>query len=157
MSNKTTLQNNNALISQNNTDLQTLINAANALPDAGGSGGGSVETCTVTVDNMDCQNMQMVATLVIDGIETIYTTEGDHNAHNYPPITLNNVKCGSAIVVEIPGSIVALCDVFIEADYDDAVVKMYTSSNKDRTDYYTNTFVFRAPTVANANSTIFIM
>lgn len=51
MSNKTTLQSNNALISQSNTNLQALINTANALPDAGsgGSGGGSVETCTITI------------------------------------------------------------------------------------------------------------
>lgn len=41
MSNKSRLQ-------TNNTNLQALIDKANALPDAGGSGG-SVETCTVTV------------------------------------------------------------------------------------------------------------
>ena len=40
MSNKLRLQ-------TNNTNLQALIDKANALPDAGGSGG-SVETCTVT-------------------------------------------------------------------------------------------------------------
>ena len=52
MSNKTTLQSNNALISQNNTDLQALINTANALPEAGsGSGDSGVETCTVTIVN----------------------------------------------------------------------------------------------------------
>lgn len=44
MSNKTRLQ-------TNNTNLQELINKANALPDAGsgGSGGGSVEMCTLTI------------------------------------------------------------------------------------------------------------
>ena len=42
MSNKSRLQ-------TNNTNLQALIDKANALPDAGGSGGGSVETCTITV------------------------------------------------------------------------------------------------------------
>lgn len=43
MSNKTRLQ-------TNNTNLQTLINKANSLPEAGGSGGGgSVEMCTVTI------------------------------------------------------------------------------------------------------------
>lgn len=51
MSNKTTLQSNNALISQNNTDLQALIDTANALPEAGsgGSGGSSVTQGTFTV------------------------------------------------------------------------------------------------------------
>lgn len=45
MSNKTRLQ-------TNNTNLQALIDKANSLPDAdsgGGSGGGSVETCTVRI------------------------------------------------------------------------------------------------------------
>jgi hypothetical protein len=42
MSNKTRLQ-------TNNTNLQALIDKANSLPDAGSSGGGSVETCTVTL------------------------------------------------------------------------------------------------------------
>lgn len=41
MSNKSRLQ-------TNNTNLQELINKANALPDAGG-GGGSVESCTITI------------------------------------------------------------------------------------------------------------
>jgi hypothetical protein len=43
MSNKTRLQ-------TNNTNLQALIDKANSLPDAGGSGGGgSIETCTLTL------------------------------------------------------------------------------------------------------------
>lgn len=43
MSNKSRLQ-------INNTNLQALISKANALPNAGsGSGGGSLETCTVTI------------------------------------------------------------------------------------------------------------
>jgi hypothetical protein len=43
MSNKSRLQ-------TNNTNLQALINKANALPDAGGgSGGGSVETCNLSL------------------------------------------------------------------------------------------------------------
>ena len=40
----------NEQIQQHNTTLQALIDTANALPEAGsGSGGGSVETCTVTI------------------------------------------------------------------------------------------------------------
>ena len=41
MSNKTRLQ-------TNNTSLQSLIEKANVLPDAGSSGGGNVETCRVS-------------------------------------------------------------------------------------------------------------
>lgn len=36
-------------LQQHNTDLQGLIDKANVLPDAGSGGGGSLETCTVTV------------------------------------------------------------------------------------------------------------
>lgn len=48
MSNKSRLQ-------TNNTNLQALIDKANALPDAGsgGSGGASLETCTVTITIYD--------------------------------------------------------------------------------------------------------
>jgi len=47
MSNKTRLQ-------TNNTNLQALIDKANALPDAGGGsgGGGDLETCTLTLSSM---------------------------------------------------------------------------------------------------------
>lgn len=48
MSNATTLQTNNNKLSTNNTDLASILNTINNLPEAGGgSGGGSVETCSV--------------------------------------------------------------------------------------------------------------
>ena len=53
MSNKTRLQ-------TNNTNLQALIDKANALPDAGSGGGASVETCTVTISG----NYSHINTLV---------------------------------------------------------------------------------------------
>lgn len=38
-------------LSINNSDLQEILDAVNALPEAGGGGGGSsVETCTVTIE-----------------------------------------------------------------------------------------------------------
>ena len=53
MSNKLRLQ-------ANNTNLQELINKANALPDAGGSsGGGRVETCTVTLNVVGSLNVDI--------------------------------------------------------------------------------------------------
>lgn len=59
MSNKTRLQ-------TNNTNLQTLINKANSLPNAGGSSGGSIETCTVVIDIM----------APIQGVEAYYIGDG---------------------------------------------------------------------------------
>lgn len=56
MSNKTRLQ-------TNNTNLQALIDKANSLPDAdsgGGSGGGSVETCSLTITD----STWMIATFI---------------------------------------------------------------------------------------------
>ena len=61
MSNKTRLQ-------TNNTNLQELINKANALPDAGSGGGGSVETCTVTLSS-DAPS---------SGTESVYYTNGSN-------------------------------------------------------------------------------
>lgn len=36
-------------LTQNNTDLQAILATVNALPEAGGGGGGAVETCTVEI------------------------------------------------------------------------------------------------------------
>lgn len=48
---KLTLQSNNEALSANNLDLQNLIDKANNLPDAGSSGGNSVEYCELTIQN----------------------------------------------------------------------------------------------------------
>lgn len=89
MSNKTRLQ-------TNNTNLQALINKANALPDAG-SGGGSAETCTVTIENIsyDCYIDFATALIVENGTYKSYTHIYDIiDPHT---ITIENVVCGSEI------------------------------------------------------------
>lgn len=43
------MSNYNASLQSNNTDLQSILNTINALPEAGGSGGASVEICTVNL------------------------------------------------------------------------------------------------------------
>lgn len=53
MSNKSRLQ-------TNNTNLQALINKANALPEAGGGGGAGVETCTVNIKPMTTSTISYV-------------------------------------------------------------------------------------------------
>ena len=104
MSNKTTLQSNNALLSQNNTDLQALINTANALPEAGG-GGGSVETCTVKIactgdSALYCTytkytedgGLQFIAEVPTGVYETVDGIYADF-------FTLENIVCNSTISV----------------------------------------------------------
>jgi hypothetical protein len=49
---KSNLQINNESLASNNLDFQSLIDQANALPDAGG---GAVETCTVTFPNFSLE------------------------------------------------------------------------------------------------------
>lgn len=86
MSNKTRLE---AVSSA----LDAAINTANSLPDAGG-GGGSIETCTVTIE---CPNSYQwdVCYSVYDG-SSIY---GDCRTFCTSAQTLENVVCGSVISV----------------------------------------------------------
>ena len=76
-------------LTQNTTDLDALIAKANALPDAGG--GGSVETCTVTISGTSA----VIGCTVFKNneISTAYNTGSS--------VTFENVVCGSAIT--IPG------------------------------------------------------
>ena len=64
-------------LQQNNNELNTILETVNNLPEAGGSGGGSMETCTVTIETLDECGMHVIATIVENGVETIYTTDGD--------------------------------------------------------------------------------
>jgi hypothetical protein len=100
MSNKTQLQ-------TNNTNLDALISRVNAakdtaasLPEAGsgGSGGGSIETCTITFDNISwgCPIVIVSAMVVENGIYQTYTNFSDTGNQLYT-ITIPNVVCGSEI------------------------------------------------------------
>jgi hypothetical protein len=64
MSNKSRLQ-------TNNTNLQALIDKANALPDAGSGSGGEVETCTIRLlasPSVTNQTMQVIASIYENNI-----------------------------------------------------------------------------------------
>lgn len=56
----------------NNTNLQACIDKANALPEAGSGGGGSVETCTVTINSEEEDNIIDIMYLSNTGIEETY-------------------------------------------------------------------------------------
>lgn len=121
MSNKTQLQ-------TNNTDLDALIARVNAakdtassLPDAGsgGSGGGSVETCTVTIQAnyrtyvfltvysngyitvesvpVDAGNVVTVENVVKNSMMAcifMYYTNARYELYSYQPVNIDNVDTG---------------------------------------------------------------
>lgn len=97
MSNKTQLQSNNALLSQNNTDLQALINTANALPDAGG-GGASIETCTVTITT-DIAVLAYGVTRYVDGVLVCESDTG----YGEQEFAFDDVVKGSCLSVVFSG------------------------------------------------------
>lgn len=136
------------------SSLDTAINKANSLPDAGG--GGSLETCEVLFDCIDSLSVQMVATVVENGVETIYTTDGDCYSEVYPPLTLSNVKCGSAIVIEMGDDFMSPTDRFVEIEGGATLVKSYQSSSVDRAGKWTTTWVFKAPTTAGSIGSIML-
>ena len=90
MSNKTRLQ-------ANNTNLQALIDKANALPEAG-SGGGSVETCTVTMTT----GIEVLAYGVTRYVGGVLVCEADKGYGNQE-FTFDNVVKGSCLTVTFLG------------------------------------------------------
>lgn len=126
----------------------------------GSGGGGSVETCTVTIENMDTLGMHITATLVENGVETIYTTAGDDYNQlvgRYETVTLRNIKCGSAIVYEMLEDSVLPSDHFVDISGSAEVIKLYRSSGQNRSDNFSTTVILKAPTIANEDCYVFIM
>lgn len=90
-------------LSKNTTDLQAILAAVNALPEAGSGGGASVETCTVTI-SVETTNAQYIACVAVyttfeNGIMSVtYTTPSISNATT-PQVTLQNVVRNSMLAV----------------------------------------------------------
>lgn len=151
MSNKTRLQ-------TNNINLQALIDKANALPDAG-SGGGSVETCTVTITDMtDSHRVFATTTIVDNNVETVYTNVGHYlyeDGGMVPPFTISNVKCGAPIVLfvdDADGS-----TPYVEVDGGATLIKAAQVGDVNQYgDDYPLMYVFTASKTAGANCTIVV-
>lgn len=93
MSNKTTLQTNNATISTNNTELASILNTINNLPEAGGGG----ETSEYTrVDYIQFSGTQWVDTGIIGNqdtqICTSFTWENSTQRHLFGCASSDNKK-----------------------------------------------------------------
>ena len=92
MSNKTQLSN-------NNTRLASLIQTLQGKATGGGSGGASVETCTVTVTFTSAYWLAFSYTAFEDGDITHVVRSASHSGSN-ETIVMENVVCGAPIVVQ---------------------------------------------------------
>ena len=116
--------------------LDDLEDAVNALPDAGGGSSGGVETCTVTITLGSAANLIAYATSYLDGVISAVVAPGT----NTSVYVLENVVCGSMI--------------FLSAIYYTSVPG-YTLGN-GVTGVNQSRGIFRAPTQAGVNGTIYI-
>ena len=115
----------------------------------GSGGGGAVETCTVTISSYYSQRAfdSLVATVVEDGVEKPYVRSRNELVCED---TIQNVKCGSIIVV------ILSCDTgipYIEVTEGAALVKTDSHSNSfdGRIPIM---FIFTAPVTAGVHATI---
>ena len=96
MSNKLRLQ-------TNNTNLQALIDKANALHDAGGSGGGRFETCTVTISFTygDPTDVWISGTQLVDGnIQPFTFVDNSNNPQSFTsPLTISNIVKNTLLTI----------------------------------------------------------
>lgn len=96
MSNKTQLQTNNTALDGYIARINAAKDVAASLPEAGsgGSGGGSVETCTVTVTAMMNPLTKIAAMRYVDGV-----FEQVSGLIMMVGSTIDNVVCGSLVTV----------------------------------------------------------
>lgn len=133
MSNKSRLQ-------ANNINLQSLIDKANELPDAGS--GESIETCTIEINHYGqtepLYSPSIISYTTLDDSgnisASIMGSSGD-SLHEKSPIVLSNVVCGSALSIYISGAV------------------SYSISNIELIDVYNSLFVFKVNTDATITFT----
>lgn len=136
MSNKTQLQTNNTALDALITRVNAAKDTAASLPEAGG-GGGSVETCTVTITTlMGGSIAEVFITQCVNGIISTLSK----NTIGEKTTTIENVVCNS--VISFYTSISAI------------IPNSSATDGATRVIVYGNNWVFSAPTVANSNATI---
>lgn len=152
MSNKTQLQTNNSTLDALITRVNAAKETAASLPEAGGSGGGSVETCAVTITNYSNEDFNAIITTVIEnGQEVPYVLVRNNGDALSNSQTINNLKCGAIIIIVYDvtwshsSSVIPLTEVDCGANF----ISISKLNN-----YGEYVYVFTAPTVANSNSTI---
>lgn len=125
MSNKTRLQ-------TNNTNLQSLIDKANSLPDISSGGSASIETCTVNItsDNNAIANYMFV-TFENDQIGCVYKmTVGSSTS---TPMTVSNVVCGSIAYImgtySFTGFTMNNCEKIARISTSSAMIKFTADAN----------------------------
>lgn len=106
---------------------------------SGGSGGGSVETCTVTIDNQVGGRLQGVAaTQCNTGQFNSYCIDGDAGLTT---VTIENVVCNSAIFVQTNMAIIPGFSINGTAE----IIYSYSS---------VTIWLFKAPSIAGESCTI---
>lgn len=100
------MSNYNEELQSNNTDLQSILDTVNALPEA--SGGAAVETCNITMDcyytggtSSNGEEFSYGATVLNESGEIV--SVGNASMGLCFPYKINNVVVGSAIYIIIQG------------------------------------------------------
>lgn len=91
-------------LTTNTTSLQAILDAVNALPEAGG--GASIETCTVKIMSGDDLNQYYgcVATVLADGVTTVdFESYAGGVQNSFFNKTFSDCVCGSGLTVNATG------------------------------------------------------
>lgn len=91
------MPNYNSTLQTNNSSLEEIITQLNNMPDAGSSGGGSVETCTVNLSTSDGYISEYIYDHIVDG--KINSTRVVTTDSSTVSVTLNDVVCGTFLFV----------------------------------------------------------
>jgi hypothetical protein len=127
--------------------LETAISALEAELEgkaSGGSGSGNVDTCTVTFTTAEGYSYIdfIAATIIINGVITPYSLVPNNS--NTTKIVVENVLCGSTIVFDGSSNDVSSGFMVDEGGGCSFIAKATNT-----------TYIIQAPTIANANGTVF--
>lgn len=91
-------------LTTNTTALQSILDAVNALPEAGSGGGASIDTCSISFSTDGVAYItQFIVTVLVDGaVKTSIFRCSDHDYDDYYP-SLSNVVCGTTIMMILGG------------------------------------------------------